>query len=378
MTEELATIHATMSKTDDLLACAWRWGRQAPRDTGSDASRFGVACHDIYAKLGAEDLSLKDTKALRAACVAVGDSFKVDAKEVESLVVQSWPVFSQWMKGANPFRINFHDKGLAKYEYSVAYNVTETTARECESPNEATHVYGDCDYETELPGTADVVFYRRKEYLCILDYKTGEDVPEPSQSGQLKSLAVALVDIYPEAKQVIVGLLHAPRRTGVPTVYVDTLSAKDIAYHRDALCFAWQQRGLSMSPGTVCQYCPLLTSCPTQSSMLVELKKGSAGNLALTSERVGAIHVALQQYDSLAEQLRSQLKAWVRTNGPAVRPDGKVLDIVKREYETLSKTSLMTALGAVEGEKELAKLRKRGCLKKDEREELRAENDKGR
>jgi len=315
---------------------------------------------------------------LRKACVDAGDAFKVDSKEVEALTSQSWPVFLKWMKGGNPFKKDFYSKGFAKYEFSVAYEVESYTARECESPNEATHEYPDCDYETELPGTADVIFWRRNEYLCVLDYKTGDDVPEPGESGQLLSLATALLHLYP-AKEVILALAHAPRRgEGLATIYADTVSKKRLDAHAEALADAWQRRGTSMSPGEVCRYCPALTSCPTQSSMLVELKRGGAGRLALTPERVGAIHLALQQYKELAERLGEEIRGYVSANGPVTRPDGKVLDFVSREYETLSKSSVTKALGVVEGEKVLAQLRKKGCLVTTERQELRAENDRGK
>jgi hypothetical protein len=370
---DMVEVRPTMSKTDALLACAWRWGRKAPRDPGGEPARFGTACHEVYAAIASSSL---DGKELRAACVAAADRQKVDWKEVYGLVTASWPAFEKWMSRGNPWKKDFLDAGMLKLEYSVAYDVLKGKARECESPDEATHEYRDCDFN-ELPGTADIVMWRRNEYLVVLDYKTGADVPEPSQSGQMKSLALALSLMY-KAPLVIVGLMHAPRSAGgLPSVYADTLTEKDLRAHRAALKDAWLRRGTSMTPGQYCQYCPCLTTCPTQSSMLVELKRGSQG-LALTPERVGAIHMALAQYDALKEQLQAQLKSWVVKNGPAPRPDGKLLDIVERQYETLSKSSVTKALGEVEGAKELERLRKKGCLVTSTREELRAEAEKMR
>lgn len=50
--------------------------------------------------------------------------------------------------------------------------------------------------------------------------------------------------------------------------------------------------------------------------------------------------------------------------------EGKVLAIQTQNYETLSKKSVLEALGKVAGEKELARLRKKGAIREATREML--------
>jgi hypothetical protein len=373
-TDDLVEVLPTMSKTDALLQCAWRWGRRAPRDPGGEPARFGSACHEVYAKLASSSAFTK--KELKTWCVEAADRFAVDAREVQDIVKASWPEFNAWMSGKNPWNQDF-TRCRPMLEYSVAYDVVAGTTRECDAPDDVTHSYKDRDLN-ELPGTADIVFWRHKEYLCVLDYKTGYDIPEPCNSGQMLSLALALSKLYTTRMQVIVGFMHAPRGGGgLPTVYADTVSLERLEEHAEALRAAWRIRGTSMTPGEWCKYCPAFTICPTQSSMLVELRRGANG-APLTKERVGAIHQQLASYDALAKQLRAQLRGYVAKHGAVARPDGKILDLVEREYESLSKSSIEEALGLVEASKEIGRLRKKGCVKQGKRLELRAENERGR
>ena len=113
---------------------------------------------------------------------------------------------------------------------------------------------------------------------------------------------------------------------GQPMVYEDMLSSGDLQAHRKALRTAMNNIGNGwLRPGEWCPHCPAFRSCPTQTTTLVQIKRGTG---ALTSERVGAIHQALAEYVKLEEYLKDEMRAWVKANGPAARPDGKEVDLI--------------------------------------------------
>jgi hypothetical protein len=90
----------------------------------------------------------------------------------------------------------------------------------------------------------------------------------------------------------------------------------------------------------------------------------------------GKLHLFLAEFDRLAKLGRAELRGFVETAkslGVEVhRPDGKRLALVSRRSERLSKKSILSALGAAEGEKMLTRLREAGALVEVEGEELRA------
>jgi hypothetical protein len=276
-------------------------------------------------------------------------------------------LLAKWLRGDNPWSKTFT---ISAREQSYALEVQTGKVRECEGPREEDHMYLDCR-PGELPGTTDLEAESTDgKSLLVLDYKTGFDPGPVSTSGQLKSLAFASASGRPK-RQIIVGYLHAPKDLS-PAILTETLTADELIDHRMSLAKAMARIGDgSLTPGEHCTYCPAFMICPAQRSSLVHL--GATG--PLSRERVGEIHQTLATFRHLEERLRPQLAEWVRANGPAVRPDGKLVDFVKRPYSNLSQASIKRHLPIVEAEKLLAKLKATGCIEEGEREELRATND---
>lgn len=366
-----------MSKTDRLLACAFPWGREvnAEEDVGQPA-RFGSAFHELFAMNKSPS---RRTIAKVARKWAKDDD--VDANELEARFLAAKPVLDRWLKGDNAWRIDFR-RWCIEREIGLAYNYADDTARRIRPPDEVTHVYHDAR-ENEFPGAADLLAWpqldefirgvrRIPQTVLILDHKSGFVVPQPSQSGQLKSLALAACRLT-GATRAIVGFPHAPGDSR-PVVLADELSLDELEAHRDALRNAFSRIGDgSLKPGEWCKYCPAMGICPAHANALSELR-GSSSEL-LSPEDVGRAHEKLQlfrskfkQYDAL---ITAELRVFVRHNGACPRPDGGVVDLVERSYESLSKSSIIRALGPLKGGREIRRLEKLGCVEENKRLELR-------
>lgn len=351
----------SMSHTDLLLQCQWPFSREVPYDAPGEEAVFGTGYHGLMAT--AMQHNVVEVK-------AKGDPALLE--RVNSTLAELRP----WLRGGNPWKVDWIGQTNQIFiERSMAYNPNGSVGRFISNPDES-HVYHDASRH-ELPGTLDFASLpdRPKVPLLILDYKTGYEVGTPLESGQLKSIALAFSDIHSRSR-VVIGFVHAPSNSR-PTIYADEIDPKDLRSHGLRLREAFSRIGDgSLRPGDHCRYCPGRSICPTQTNALAALK--SNPNQALTSERVGAIHQALNLYDGLSKTLREQIRSWVKDNGPAVRPDGKVVDLVSKAFSNLSQASIMRAMGPIEGGKELERLEKAGAIERGERMELRAEPERGK
>jgi len=189
----------------------------------------------------------------------------------------------------------------------------------------------------------------------------------PGESGQLRTLALALSHIM-KVTRIVVAYFHAPAG-GLPEVYADEITFKDLAAHRAALNAAMAHVGTGwLRPGPWCGTCPALSACPTQTSTLVALKRSTG---PLTAERVGAILETTAQYDKLRDMLRDEARGWIRKNGPAVTPSGSVYELVEKDVTNLSQASIVRALGELKGRKEIERLKRLGAIETSKRVELR-------
>lgn len=365
-------VQPTMSKTDRLLSCSFPWGKTviAEEDVGQPA-RFGSAFHELMAMT-----KTPSRKAIERIAAKWSIESDVDANELEARFLAAKPVLDKWLSGDNAWKIDFR-KWRTEREVGLAYNYTDDTARRIRPPDEKTHIYYDA-YDHEFPGAADlfaqmIAFARAKDStILILDHKSGFLIPQPCESGQLKSLALAACRLT-GAKRAIIGFPHAPGDS-TPVVLADELSANELDTHRDALRSAFGRIGdQSLKPGDHCKYCPAMSVCPAHTSALAEMR-GSSSALA-TPEDVGAAHQKLTQIRSLFKQydamIAAELRAYVRKHGACPRPDGAVVDLIERSYESLSKASIIRALGPLEGGRMIQKLTKLGCVEENKRVELR-------
>lgn len=381
---QFVTIRPTMSKAELLIACQWPWGRQRIRSVGSTASsdeaaRFGSAFHEVMAAW----ISANMPREIRTSWVnRAAERFSIDTAELLDHVSNAAPFFLDWIRSSNQWGVDLTAARL-RVELPLAYNVKKGTARVIALPN-AAHEYEEATAH-ELPGTLDLVIdqmpekYRSKgaPHFILLDHKTGEYCDLPQDSQQIKGLTNAYAGIVPYPNRKAAGaVFHAPRgHAGLSAVYDHEYSDKELAQNRKSLLRALGRIGDgSLTPNPGCQWCPALSICPTQTSALVKLGDGSLSKM--TPEILGAQHQAKQLIDRYLKQWSDDAKAWVKMNGPGVRPDGMLVDIVEKSMENLSKASIVRALGSIEGEKMIAKLRKLGCIEISEREELRAVKDR--
>lgn len=364
----LVVYQPSMSKTDDLLACTWPFGRRFPKGEAAEAARFGSAAHACYAEM------------LQGVAPEVShhaEKFGVDAEEVSDHVRRTFPSLEKWLTKSNPYNTNFiTDVQDIKIEMSASLHVAagkkHGTAREINPPDEKTHEYRGVDHRKELPGTLDLVI-RTRRYRLVIDHKTGFDIPQVEGSGQLLSAAAVVESFWPKTPTTIAGYFHAPRAGGGATVYAEEVSRVEVDYHVKRLKYAFKHIGDGrLKPGPACTYCPAYTICPAHggstSAGLVELRRKPSG--IMTAAEVGRIHQALTEYDGLAKKLRADIKAWVATNGPVSRPDGKEIAIVMRPYTNLSMESIKRKLGKVEGGRLIARLEKQGVIEHGERPTL--------
>lgn len=371
---ETFTFLPSASKVDLLFACTYPFGKTLKREPVGERTRFGSAFHE-----GMEAL-LKGHKWDRKAAAG---AWGVDSTELKERVAEALPVVKAWLSGGNMWGLDFI---AAEIQTEVSVGISPATGEARFLPDGPGEHH---DYPgrlpNEVPGTADVVSiigwagHQKKneaplKTLLVLDHKSGWNVAQnwqpqtPAESGQLRTLALALAKLY-QVDQVIVAFFHAPTE-GTLTVYADLLTAKDLEAHRKALKSALGNIGSGwMRDGPWCPLCPAFTICPTQTTALVELKRGCG---PLTAERVGAIHQAAALYDGLRERLREEMRAWVARNGPGVRPDGQLVDLVEKEVTGLSQASIIRALGPLKGAKEIARLKKLKCVETKKRLELRA------
>lgn len=363
-------IEPTMSKTDDLLSCQWPYGKPYPdQEEVSEAARFGSAFHEVVAG------ALRSPKATFATLFdyeALAKRYDVDEELVKDRVLTALPFLIRWLTGDNPWKINFAKHKLIT-EKSVALHVFREEARICDPPDPVTHVYPD-RRPGEFVGTADLFVVPDEDTLLVLDHKSGYDVGEPEVSGQLKSLALTIATLHGlrcKGTKIILAYLHAPREN-IPTVYAGTIDVDELTAHAKALRTAYRRIGKGfLRPSGHCSYCPAYMLCPTQHSNLVALKRGAMG-APLTAERVGFIHEALAEYHRLDERLKSEMKRWIEQNGPGVRPDGQLVDLIEKPWTNLSQASIKRALGEVEAARVIKMLEKKGCIEHTTRKEMRA------
>lgn len=371
----LIVVQPTMSKTDRLLACAFPWQKEVPAETEvAQPARFGSAFHELMAHWLQKGF-LASTKTVKRIAKKWSVDGDVEAAELETRTNRAIPVLHQFLCGVNPWKIDFRQWRM-EVEVALAYNIENDTAREISPPDEKTHEYRDAR-AGEFPGSADIVLvgiYKGQNTVLVLDHKSGFLITAPEASGQLKSLALAACRVKHAPQQALIGFLHAPGDGTTPTITCDELSATDLTQHSHALQDAFADIGNgTLRPGPHCRWCPALSICPAHTSALAEIR-GSA-EMIVSPEQAGfahqkltALRSAFKQYDDM---ITAEIRAYVKQNGSCPRPDGSAVGLIERSYESLSKSSILDALGPLKGAREIRRLEKLGCVKKSNRLELR-------
>jgi hypothetical protein len=362
------------SKTDLLLECSYPFGRDEVVSTSNEEADYGNAFHGLIGVIpaGVEEKKLPKRALImtKAARLEKKYATQASAKDIADHVLVCHAAVHKWIKR----ELGSLDGWEVSQEQALIYNPWDDKTRQGALPSEDGHVYADVGPD-EMPGTLDLKLWHPKEKLLyVLDYKTGRDPIGPAESGQLLTLGLATTRLH-GVDRLVGGIIHTPA-DGLTTIQTSPISPKQLDKHRKSLRRALAMIGDgSLRPGGHCTslYCPALAMCPSKTNALAMLK---ADGTALDADRVGRIHQAMELYDRLREGLRAQVKAWVVQNGPATRPDGKVLVLRESSRRTLSKSSIEEAMGK-RALKVLQMLEDEGCFKESTRTELRAEPDRG-
>lgn len=387
------------SKSATFLKCQWAYdpSRELEPDGGSAAARYGSSFHEIIAWCLTYCMRTGEPDAGYPMIVAASAEKWRSKSAGHELAAHAWGSFvylRSWLLGKNPWGVNmapwsFKDashRGKWRVESSYALKMNKpVSVRSVASPSIEGHRY---DLEPgEIGATADLEIF--DSVGLTLDHKTGssKDFSSPAEDEQLRSLGLA----HGETATPILAVGHFDRR-GLPMIYAEEAGAGVLKKHAASLRKAMRRVGDgSLTPGPWCKTCPGRSICPSQFANLIPAAENVASQVLdaelvriprsslTTADSVGRAHFFKAELGRLLDKLGDEIRVWVEAHPDdvATRPDGKSLEFVDRSYESLSKTSIVEALGKVEGERLIEKLRKMGVMKAGSRKELHAVAERG-
>ena len=401
------SLQPSASKTGVFLLCQRPFdaNTQTEPDEPGEAALYGSAFHQIIAaclrtgRRGTRKapLEMNATAYAREVDRAAKRYDMKDARaELAGHVKGSVKVLRNWLTREK----------LNVSEIERAYAIRPTVdgnwrARAVEAHDED-HVY---DVEPdEMPGTVDLVaMSENRKRTVVMDHKTGlfEDwfgndesvkFARPTTVAQLRTLGLIGSSLHGE-----VSIFHADRR-GLPMVYSEPYEISDQQQHAKELHSAFSRLGGGfLRPGEYCKRCPARAGCPASAAhLLVEsaavlIEAANKVSLepidpnalcalptdpppaGMIEARAGALYDMLKRFRELEKAAVTELKRLVKAGAVIETRDGKVLAIQTQTYETLSKKSVIEALGKIKGEQELKRLRDKGAIREATREMLIAE-----
>ncbi len=393
-------IQPSASRTALLLACPRPFDPELEEDPDlpGEPARYGSSFHQVLAaclrspKAKPLERTAGYAKAVDAAVKAY--DVKRAAQELAGHVKSSAGVLRKWLEREK----------LTVVEVETAHAVWPReggtwTTRPIE-PHDEDHRYKSAP--GEVPGTVDLVaLSSNRERAVVLDHKTGsgdeDKFAQPASIPQMRTLGLVAIEIASlrGGVDVEVGIFHADRR-GLPMVYAEPYAAEDQQRHAADLHVALARIGQGfLRPGPQCKRCPARITCPAQAADLLSestaalvssantlavepidpkallvLPDEAGDALALLEVRAGALYELLKKFRTLEKAGTEEIRRLVRSGSIIETRDGKVLTLQEQTYEMLSKKSVIEALGKVEGEKELARLRKKGAIREAKREML--------
>ena len=364
----------TASKVAQLLKCVRPFSPGTPldHDDAGEAARYGTAwheCQEILVKSGGL-LDLEDAlTALQKVSLPSGE-----AKSLHAHALEGWHCLNKWLMGDNPWGEAFRvvdteahhatqfQRGLGEAKFFPA-------SRVCDFDPE-THTY---DLRPGEFGATYNLLVMSDKRRCVIDHKTGDwgAFHQPEEIPQMLALAT-------QTGANSVAILHAPRGLP-PQIYASEVSDVALQNFGRKLRAAMRRIGDgSMAPSEeACKFCRAKSSCPAKDGELLKRAGAivsAASGLAIprTPEELGRFHQLIGEVEKLMSRAREEIKSRVVAGETIERPDGKVLVLETRNYESLSKSSIVEALGKTEGEKLISSLRKKGVLSQGERIEMHA------
>lgn len=401
------------SRTSLLLACPRPFGDvELEADNPEEPALYGSAFHEIIAACLRSPLKKPLEKNAKGYARVVGKAVKrYDLphvrQELAAHVRSSVKVLRSWLKREK----------LEIVEIEAAYAVRphddgSWDARAIE-PHDEEHFYK--VKLGEIPGTVDVIAANKdRSRIVVLDHKTGmfedwymtgEFFASPATVAQLRTLGLAAKlftkrgkSVYGKSVEVELAIFHADRE-GLPIVYSELYDGDMMHEHVQALRAALQLVGHGyMRDGAYCRRCPARIGCPARAAALLvdsaEVLTQAAVTVArepidpralyvLPTEeilepgvlegRAGRLYDMLRSFRELDKAATAELRRLVKSGAVIETKKGDVLIVRSQTYESLSKKSVLAALGKVAGEKELTRLRKKGVIAEATREMLVSE-----
>jgi hypothetical protein len=383
-------LQPTASNTELLLGCQRPFdpALELPPRESSAKSNYGSAFHEAIAVELAELDSIGRAAGQRTydlAAILDHWQVRVHVSDFKQHLEEAIAFLHRWMRGENPFGLRWQ---VADTEKSYAYHPRKDAVRPALPPDEENHIYPDLrPGEVGMTVDLELIAVGGAGDRCALDYKTGwvSKHASAAEVPQLKTIGLALKSKY-------VAAMETPR-SGLPAIYAEELYVDDREKHRKELVRKMRRIGDgSLTPAKErCRYCHARSTCAAadhdllvDSVAIVEAMGGvierqdSGGNGLVAADIVGKLHLLFSRYDQLRERGRQEIRRFVEEHPDliVVRPDGKMLEIVPKAVERISKTAILRAMGKIAGEKELERLREFGALESKVQMELRAQNDR--
>ena len=389
------------SKTGLLLLCPRPFdpALESEPDISGEPARYGSAFHQILAAclhadmvgktVGKKPLERTDryTRAVDAA--AAKYEVKGTVHELAGHVKSSVQVLRNWLTREKLIVTS------VERSYAITPQADGTWGHRPIPPHDEDHHY---ELETgDIGATVDLIASdAKKTRTVVIDHKTGgEDTgfAQPTTMPQMRTLGLIASDAAAE-----VGIFHADRR-GLPIVYAEPYAPVEQDLHAGALYTALSRIGQGfLRPGPHCGRCPAKVTCPAWAAdllaestaalvssattlalepidpkALLALPADAPEGMATLEARAGALYELLKRFSPLEKAASDEIKRLVRGGAVIETREGKVLAIQTQSYETLSKKSVIEALGKVAGEKELKRLREKGAMHETTREMLKGE-----
>jgi hypothetical protein len=379
---ELHEAQASMSKSEIVLNCQWWINRPVPKETVSYEARYGSAFHEAMALKLITPPKNGSLRSIVRRWNGEEDDELIEFDGFKTHVKGTLEYLRGWLAGDNQWKVNFIKRAQARVEQSFAWNVMKKKARATARPSEG-HIYKGVRSRDEFPGTADFVIDKietKKDApdIILIDHKTSETCDLPKESGQVKSLLMAAAKRM-GYRRPAGGILHTPRG-GSAFLYIEDFSKEILDEHAEKLKAVWREIGKgTLRPGPWCTKgampCPALAICPAHTSQIGQLEIFERGSI--TAEKIGRAHEIMARFKAWSRAFSTTvMRPWVVKNGPAPRPDGKLVALRKKTVRNLSMAGITRLKGPLRGGKIIARLEKRGLIEVQEREELVAVDDK--
>ena len=372
-------LQPSASKTALLLACQRPFAEDVATDTtfATEPMRYGSAFHEVEALLLLKVLKKAEGALYTKAVEDAAKKYDV-APHTRELVehVRAYHAFlSAWLLRHGWTRV-------VEVETSYAMNPARLEVRKIAEPSAEEHKYADLRVG-EVAGTVNLIAEDAEgKRALVLDHKTGfvdAGFSEPARIPQMKTLGL---DREPRGVRSHRTRHRARRPARAPERALRRVrparrrSAPKGSRRRAGSYRRWEspaERVLSEVSGRAdmsCEGSGLLSGANAALATLTTSQGIEPGGHADLPEgiRDGRLYALIRQFRKLDEAATAEIKRKIKAGVLIELPTGETLGIQTQEYETLSKSTIIRALGKLEGERLIVSLRKRGVVEKAKRE----------